>query len=71
MIGLLILGGTAIASTAALVYDYMTDNDEKPAVVINTESVNTKTNEIDKTRILTVGIVVVGALLYFKYIRKK
>ena len=70
MIGVLLLAGTAVASTAALVYDYMTDNDDKPAVVIQTENATATTGEIDKTRLLITGMLIVGGLIYLKYIRK-
>lgn len=70
MIGILLLAGTAVASTAALVYDYMTDNDDKPAVVIQTENATATTGEIDKTRLLITGMLIVGGLIYLKYIRK-
>ena len=71
MIGLLVLGGVAIASSAALVYDYFSDNNQQPAVVIQTETTHTGNGEIDKTKVLTVGLLVVGAIVYLKYIRKK
>lgn len=72
MVGLLILGGVALASSGALIYDYMTDNKEQqPAVVINTETATATTGEIDRTKLIALGMLLVGALVYLKYIRKK
>ena len=72
MILAITLGGLAIASTSALVYDWFSDKNEKPAVVINTETAYTGASSKIDTKKLLIGVALVGAVfVYFRYIRRK
>lgn len=72
MIGLITLGGIAVASTAALVYDWFSDQNEnkQPAVVINTERVTTESNQ-NINKMIVAGMIIAGAYVYFKYIKRR
>lgn len=70
MIGLITLGGIAIASTSALIYDWFTD-DKQPAVVINTERAFASTEMETRDKIIVGGMIIAAAYVYFKYIRRK
>ena len=72
MIGLITLGGLAIASTSALVYDWFSDKNEQPTVIINTETAYTGESSKFNAKHLLIGVALVGAVyVYFRHIRRK
>lgn len=70
MIGLILLGGAAIASTAALAYDYFTDKDDQPQVVINTERTYASVSDW-KDKLVVGGMIIAGVFVYLKYIKRR
>ena len=72
-ITLIALGATAIASTSALIYDWISDRNKKPTVVINTETA--VTGEVEQSRqrsmLIAGGMILIGVYVYFKYIKKR
>lgn len=72
MIALLTLGGLAIASTSALVYDWISDKNEQPTVIINTETAYTGESSKLSRKNLLIGVALVIAFYgAYRYIRKK
>lgn len=72
MIALLTLGGLAIASTSALVYDWFSDKNEQPTVIINTETAYTGESSKLSGKNLLIGVALVMAVYgAYRYIRKK
>ncbi|MGN1091139.1 MAG: hypothetical protein ACI4RJ_01420, partial [Alphaproteobacteria bacterium] len=68
---LITLGGMAIASTSALIYDWFSDENKQPAVVINTEKAVASTEMETRDKIIVAGMIIAAAYVYFKYIRRK
>lgn len=72
MIGLLILGGAAIASTSALIYDWFSDKKEQPTVIINTETAYTGESSKLSAKNLLIGVALVMAFYgAYRHIWKK